>query len=134
MIRMMGRQGLEGEFTALTADQNMQDIRCIVFLCLTQKKKRRKHKVLLPKAYDASLPGGGLPPPNPERWLPKWQRSEFKKKKITSAQRKNEVVKGSQGAGKVDENLDRSATAAPSAQPAQSAKPSLPPRKGKGKK
>jgi hypothetical protein len=51
---------------------------------------------LLPKGYDPLLPGGGLPAPNPERWLPKWQRSEFKKKKITSAQRKSEVVKGSQ--------------------------------------
>ena len=65
-----------------------------------QKKKQRKHKVLLPKGFDASLPGGGLPAPNPERWLPKWQRSEFKKKKITSAQRKNEVVKGSQVRGR----------------------------------
>lgn len=67
-------------------------------LCV-QKKKVRKHRVLLPKGFDASLPGGGLPAPNPERWLPKWQRSEFKKKKITSAQRKNEVVKGSQVRG-----------------------------------
>ncbi|GAX79721.1 hypothetical protein CEUSTIGMA_g7162.t1 [Chlamydomonas eustigma] len=98
-----------------------------------KKKKRRKRKIILPKGYDPSLPGGGLPPPNPERWLPKWQRSEFKKKKVTSAQRKLEVVKGSQGAGKVDENLDRSST--PAAQQAcSSAKPVLPSRKGKGKK
>ena len=38
-----------------------------------------------------------------------------------------------QGAGKVDENLDRSAAAAPVLPPA-GAKPMLPPRKGKGKK
>lgn len=61
-----------------------------------QKKKQRKRKPRLPKGYNPELPNGGLPPPDPERWLPKWQRAEFKRRKVTSAQRKNEVVKGSQ--------------------------------------
>lgn len=100
-----------------------------------KKKKPRKHKKVLPKGYNPELPGGGLPAPDPERWLPKWQRAEFKKRKTTSAQRKNEQVKGSQGAGKVDENLDRSKALPPSQEAKQqAAKPSLPARKGKGKK
>jgi hypothetical protein len=72
-------------------------------LCL-QKKSKRKKKKRLPKGFDASKPDGGLPAPDPERWLPKWERSEFKKRK---ARRNKDAVKGSQGAGKVDENLDR---------------------------
>ena len=41
-------------------------------------KKKRKRKVRYPKGFDPANPG---PPPNPERWLPKWQRSDFKKKR-----------------------------------------------------
>ena len=37
-------------------------------------KKKRKRKVRYPKGFDPANPG---PPPNPERWLPKWQRSEL---------------------------------------------------------
>jgi len=48
------------------------------------KKKKKKKK--LPKNYDPSVA------PDPERWLPKWERSSFKKK-----QRRNQLGKGSQG-------------------------------------
>jgi hypothetical protein len=48
---------------------------------------------------------GGLPAPDPERWLPKWERAEFKRRRAKG--RGKDGVKGSQGAGKVDENLDR---------------------------
>ena len=41
-------------------------------------KKKRKRRVRLPKGFDPAAPG---PPPDPERWLPKWQRSDFKKKR-----------------------------------------------------
>lgn len=76
------------------------------------KKARRKRKPRYPKGYDPSLPGGGLPPPDPERWLPKWQRSESKKKLARRhRERQADTVKGSQGAGKVDDNLDRGARA-----------------------
>ena len=39
-------------------------------------KKRNKSKINYPKGFDAANPG---PQPDPERWLPKWQRSRFKK-------------------------------------------------------
>lgn len=38
--------------------------------------------------------GGGLAPPDPERWLPKWERSEWKKKR--AGKKAREQVKGSQ--------------------------------------
>lgn len=98
------------------------------------KKSKKKKKPRYPAGYNPELPGGGLPPPDPERWLPKWERAEFKKKR-DRRKREKDAVKGSQGAGKVDEALDRTkAAAAPAAAPAQSAKPALPARKGKGKK
>lgn len=54
------------------------------------------HAPMRCQGYNPELPDGGLPPPDPERWLPKWQRSEFKKKKLKSAQREKAAVKGSQ--------------------------------------
>ncbi len=45
-----------------------------------QAKKKRKRKVRHPKDFDPANPG---PMPHPERWLPKWQRSDFKKKRKT---------------------------------------------------
>jgi signal recognition particle subunit SRP72 len=50
------------------------------FDVVLQKKTKRKRKPRYPKGYDPSKPNGGLPPPDPERWLPKWQRSDAKKK------------------------------------------------------
>ncbi|GLI69046.1 hypothetical protein VaNZ11_013588 [Volvox africanus] len=101
------------------------------------KKSRKKRKPRYPKGYNPELPNGGLPAPDPERWLPKWERSEFKKKR-DRRRREKDAIKGSQGAGKVDESLDRTkVTVAPPAAPdpkAQPAKPNLPPKKGKGKK
>jgi len=99
------------------------------------KKAKKKKKPRYPKGWDPSLPNGGMKePPNPERWLPKWQRSDAKKKQRRRRDRQ-ETVKGSQGAGKVDETLDRSkGTAEPEAKPAAAPKPQLPARPaGKGK-
>ena len=42
------------------------------------QKRKRKQRSRLPKGFDPENPG---PPPDPERWLPKWQRSEFKRKR-----------------------------------------------------
>ncbi|KAK9820199.1 hypothetical protein WJX72_007419 [[Myrmecia] bisecta] len=94
-----------------------------------KEKKRRKKKIRLPKGFDPENPG---PPPDPERWLPKWQRSDFKKKR--NRRKDKEPVKGSQGAGKVDESLDRT-NVEPEAAPAAQAKPAVrpPQRQGKGK-
>jgi SRP72 RNA-binding domain len=40
------------------------------------KKKSKKRKPRYPVGFDPANPG---PPPDPERWLAKWQRSDFKK-------------------------------------------------------
>ena len=45
-------------------------------------------RVRLPKGLDLENPG---PPPDPERWLPKWQRSDFTKKKRNRQQRREKV-------------------------------------------
>jgi hypothetical protein len=101
-------------------------------------RKKKKRKPRYPKGYDPSKPNGGLPPPDPERWLPKWQRSDYKKKQKRRRDRTEGPVKGSQGAGKVDESLDR---AKKGAEPMEvdakgkgpASRPALPQRKG-GKK
>ncbi|KAL2635678.1 hypothetical protein R1flu_007157 [Riccia fluitans] len=54
-------------------------------------KKKRKRKPLYPKNFDPAKPG---PPPDPERWLPKRERSSFKPKKKRGAAEK---VRGAQG-------------------------------------
>ncbi|KAK9863884.1 hypothetical protein WJX84_011397 [Apatococcus fuscideae] len=104
----------------------------------TASKRKRKRKPRLPKGFDSANPG---PPPDPERWLPKWQRSDFKRKRTTSRRREKEGLKGSQGAGKVDETLDRTGDTVVEADskpmggkagPRQSASSAK--RKGKGRK
>ena len=50
------------------------------------QKRKRKRRSRLPKGFDPENPG---PPPDPERWLPKWQRSEFKRKRRS---RKDKVI------------------------------------------
>ncbi|KAJ3642145.1 hypothetical protein Zmor_024954 [Zophobas morio] len=53
-----------------------------------KKKKHRKRKGKLPKNYNANIS------PDPERWLPKYERAGFRKKRDRRAK---EVIKGSQG-------------------------------------
>ncbi|KAI8106099.1 hypothetical protein M9435_000646 [Picochlorum sp. BPE23] len=67
-----------------------------------KKKKKRKRKPRYPKGFDPENPG---PPPDPERWLPKWQRAE--NKKMRKKKKEKDATRGSQGAGKVDASLDR---------------------------
>ncbi|KAI3426329.1 hypothetical protein D9Q98_008702 [Chlorella vulgaris] len=91
-----------------------------------RKKRKRKRQPRYPKGFDPANPG---PPPDPERWLPKWQRSDAKKlrKKLKS----KDAAKGSQGAGKADDALDRSNVVdEPEAKPKAPARPPG----GKGKK
>jgi hypothetical protein len=38
--------------------------------------KKRNRKVKYPKGFDPRSPG---PEPDPERWLPKWQQSKYKR-------------------------------------------------------
>lgn len=89
-----------------------------------KKRKRKKRKPRYPAGFNPENPG---PPPNPERWLPKWQRSEFKKQRKAMERRRaaGREVKGSQGKGLVDESLDVSQQSRPQA---STAGPSLPGR------
>lgn len=50
--------------------------------------KMRKRKPQLPKGFDPAHPPSTLP--DPERWLPKWQRSKYKK----YARKKAKYMKG----------------------------------------
>ena len=53
-------------------------------------KVKSKKRIRYPKNFDPANPG---PLPDPERWLPKWQRSRFKK----MAKKKGIYLKGAQG-------------------------------------
>ena len=70
-----------------------------------EKRRRKKRKTIYPKSYDPEHPERS-PLPDPERWLPKWQRSG--NKKLRKKRAKAGLVQGSQGAGKVDTSLDYS--------------------------
>jgi len=69
----------------------------------TQKKakRKRKRKIRYPKNFDPENPG---PPPDPERWLPKRERAEFKKR---MRKRDKALLRGPQGAMVVDDNAFR---------------------------
>lgn len=56
-----------------------------------KKKKKRKRNKAPPKNYDPNVD------PDPERWLPKWQRSAFKKRRDKRKDASGGVGKGSQG-------------------------------------
>ncbi|KAJ0095509.1 hypothetical protein Patl1_16853 [Pistacia atlantica] len=55
-------------------------------------KKRRKRKPRYPKGFDPGNPG---PPPNPERWFPRRERSSYRPKR---KHKRAAQVRGSQGA------------------------------------
>ncbi|KAK3443283.1 hypothetical protein EUGRSUZ_B03455 [Eucalyptus grandis] len=55
-------------------------------------KKKRKRKPRYPKGFDPAHPG---PPPDPERWLPKRERSSYRPKR---KDKRAAQVRGSQGA------------------------------------
>ena len=63
---------------------------------LPTKKRHRKAKY--PKSYKI---GEVNPEPDPERWLPKWQRSKFKK----MAKKRGIILKGAQGDALVDTDV-----------------------------
>eukprot|EP00899_Mesostigma_viride_P008537 jgi/Mesvir1/17685/Mv07865-RA.1 len=105
-------------------------------------KKKRKRKKIYPKGFDPANPG---PPPDPERWLPKSERSTYKKSKGKKAQH-HHAVRGSQGAVPAasggDVEMTPAATGGQSKAaattpppPAMSAPPGAKPgKKGKGKR
>jgi len=61
-----------------------------------RKKKKKKH-IRLPKNFDPENPG---PPPDPERWLPKRERTEYKKR---MKKRDKHLQRGPQGTMPVDD-------------------------------
>merc|ERR1711953_695857 len=56
-----------------------------------KKKRKRKRKIRYPKGFDPENPG---PPPDPERWLPKRERTEYKKR---MRKRDKALARGPQG-------------------------------------
>lgn len=54
-----------------------------------KKRRKKKRKLRLPKTYDPNVQ------PDPERWLPKYERSTFKRKKKA---KDRDIGRGTQGA------------------------------------
>lgn len=54
----------------------------------------------MPKNFDATNPG---PVPDPERWLPKWQQSKYKK----FAKKRGIYLKGAQGDSQIDTDVTK---------------------------
>ncbi|KAJ7549177.1 hypothetical protein O6H91_07G043800 [Diphasiastrum complanatum] len=71
-----------------------------------KNKRKRKRKPRYPKNFDPANPG---PPPDPERWLPKRERSTFRPKK---KDKRAAQVRGSQGSVVRDKPGDFSSVAA----------------------
>lgn len=104
-------------------------------------KKKRKRKPLYPKGFDPANPG---PPPDPERWLPRKERSSYRPKK---GKRNQAPIRGSQGSVSRDKasDLNAAASSGPSADsgksvggskasaPAEIPKPNPPAHRGKKK-
>eukprot|EP00746_Dinoflagellata_sp_MGD_P000887 gnl/MRDRNA2_/MRDRNA2_101652_c0_seq1.p1 gnl/MRDRNA2_/MRDRNA2_101652_c0~~gnl/MRDRNA2_/MRDRNA2_101652_c0_seq1.p1 ORF type:complete len:663 (+),score=198.65 gnl/MRDRNA2_/MRDRNA2_101652_c0_seq1:110-2098(+) len=63
-----------------------------------KEKRKRKRKILYPKNFDPENPG---PAPDPERWLPKRERTEYKKR---MKKRQKDLLRGPQGAVPTDGN------------------------------
>jgi len=57
-----------------------------------RKKRKKKRKPRYPKGFDPANPG---PPPDPERWLPRWERSNAKKIRKRGANKG--IARGPQG-------------------------------------
>jgi signal recognition particle subunit SRP72 len=66
-----------------------------------KKARRRKRKPRYPKGFNPDSPG---PPPDPERWLPKRERAEYKKK---MKKRDKHLFRGPQGASVASEDAFR---------------------------
>ena len=62
--------------------------------------KKRNRKIKYPAHFDEKNPG---PSPDPERWLPKWQRSKFKK----YAKKRGKYLKGAQGDAQIDTDVTK---------------------------
>lgn len=63
------------------------------------KRKRKKRAGKLPKDYNPNIP------PDPERWLPKHERAEYKKRFKKKAALHHAIARGPQGASQADAQL-----------------------------
>lgn len=70
------RSGVEASLDDIDVAE-LQAIKAIPSLPQATRPKKRKHKPLYPKGFDPEKPG---PPADPERWLPKNQRTKQPKK------------------------------------------------------
>jgi len=61
-----------------------------------KRKQKKKRKIRYPKGFDPANPG---PPPDPERWLPKYERQEYIKK----MRKQKPLARGPQGAAPEDD-------------------------------
>lgn len=100
-----------------------------------KKKAKKKRKIIYPKGYDPTKPNGGLPPIDPERWLPRYERSYYR---VKGKNKRNTVGKGSQGGiarsekdKQVEEKLMAASSPSPAAPAAASPAASLSKKKGK---
>mmetsp|Transcript_24013 Transcript_24013/g.55431 ORF Transcript_24013/g.55431 Transcript_24013/m.55431 type:complete len:411 (+) Transcript_24013:86-1318(+) len=62
-----------------------------------KRKRNRKKKIRYPKNFDPEKPG---PPPDPERWLPKKERTEYKKK----MRKRDKTLRGASQGGAVSDD------------------------------
>uniref|UniRef100_A0ACD5UTZ9 Uncharacterized protein n=2 Tax=Avena sativa TaxID=4498 RepID=A0ACD5UTZ9_AVESA len=90
-----------------------------------QKAKKRKRKPKYPKNFDPANPG---PPPDPERWLPKRERSSYRPKRKD----KRAQVRGAQGSVSKDKH-DASATSSKVSQSTTTTKAPEPPKSNKSR-
>lgn len=92
------KDGAAGEGADAGADE-----KDIVRLARAKAKRAKKKAIRWPKGFDPENPG---PPPDPERWLPKRERAEFKKR---MRKRDKNLARGPQGTMPVDDTAFRKA-------------------------
>ncbi|EEA06743.1 TPR repeat-containing protein [Cryptosporidium muris RN66] len=85
------------EIPNIPHSSNNLDSEPVLSVCQKSKSKHHKRKIRYPKGFDLNNPG---PYPDPERWLPKEERSSFKKLHKTKNQRNKGTLQkgGHQGA------------------------------------
>lgn len=60
-----------------------------------EKKRKKKRKIILPKNFNPEVL------PNPERWLPRHERTGYRKKKDRRYNKETGIGKGTQGSSNV---------------------------------
>ena len=71
-----------------------------------RKKRRRKKRPIYPKGFDPENPSA-FPPPDPERWLPKRERSTYRQRK---KDKRAGITRGPQGSATGAAKVDARAT------------------------